>query len=168
MTYNPMQTSEMEDPAEVEAEGPVIAPQVMRNSYLEQEAETRGNVGRFSRAMLIAVIVLLIFSSARLLDVVNGFSVGPVQDTAVALATTWDAQMDKTGMKRLAETVHAQVETARALSWDGAEGVLGSVTRQQNMERGALILRGMLEEAATIEARAGEAKAHKWASSRQH
>jgi hypothetical protein len=105
---------------------------------LEREAETRRNVGRFVRAMWIAVFVLLLFNSAQLVTVVNGFGVGPVQDTVVAVATTWDAQMKKNGLDRPVEMVRVWVIGLRDMTWDelraarGRNGAAGSLRGPQD------------------------------------
>lgn len=84
---------------------------------LEGEAETRRNVGRFTRAMWIAAFVLLLFNSGQLITVVNGFGVGPVQDTVVALATTWNEQMEKNGLNKPVEIMRVWMIHLRDMQW---------------------------------------------------
>ncbi|MCE9649146.1 MAG: hypothetical protein K8R18_05900 [Parvibaculum sp.] len=107
---------------------------------LEREAETRRNVGRFIRAMWVAVFMLLLFNSERLVTVVNGFGVGPVQDTAVALATTWNAQMEKNGLNRPVEIVRLWMIGLRDMTWDEV-----SAARKRDGTAGSL--RGPLDNA---------------------
>lgn len=91
--------------------------EAVRIADLDREAATRTNVARFTRAMWIAVFILLLFNSSALVTVVNGFGVGPVQDTAVALATTWNDQMEKNGLSNMVATIHEAVERARNAGW---------------------------------------------------
>lgn len=108
---------------------------------LEREAETRRNVGRFTRAMCIAAFVLLLFNSGQLVTVVNGFGVGPVQDTVVALATTWNEQMEKTGLAKPAAIVRVWVIELRDATWD-------ELSPRPAVRRGAGPLRGSQDAAA--------------------
>ncbi|HEX7777160.1 MAG TPA: hypothetical protein VF449_11610 [Parvibaculum sp.] len=108
---------------------------------LEAAAETRRNVGRFSRAMWVAAFILLLFNSGQLVTVVNGFGVGPVQDTVVAVVATWNAQMEKTGLAKPVQEIRDYMERMRDESW--AE--LQAATRPSHNERGAA-LRGPLDE----------------------
>jgi hypothetical protein len=98
----------------IEAEGEVETVTV---ADLRAEAETRRNVGRFTRAMWVAAGLLLLFNSGQLVTVVNGFGVGPVQDTVVALTATWNAQMEKTGLSRPVQTIREFVSRMRDASW---------------------------------------------------
>ena len=105
-----------------------------------REQETRGNVVRFICAMWIAVAILLLFNSDRLMTVVNGFGVGPVQNTTVAMARTWNEQMEANGLDRLVATIRAIVEDLRDVSWDEVKA------SERNAISGAATLRGMLED----------------------
>jgi hypothetical protein len=122
----------------VEAETPVETVTV---AGLEAGAETRRNVGRFTRAMWVAAFVLLLFNSGQLMTLVNGFGVGPVQDTVVAMATTWNAQMEKTGLAEPVQRIRDLVSRMRDESW--AE--LQAATKPGAGERGAS-LRGPLDD----------------------
>lgn len=102
---------------------------------LEREAETRRNVGRFTRALCIAAFVLALFNSGQLITVVNGFGVGPVQDTVVALATTWNEQMEKTGLAKPVSIIRAWVIDLRDATWD-------DLSSRPEAKRGAGPLRG--------------------------
>lgn len=111
--------------------------QAVRVIDLEREVATRNNVASFTRAMWIAVAMLLLFNSAGLVDVVNGFGVGPVQDAAVAMATTWNDQMEKNGLPKIVAAVRSEVEHARNATW-------GEFTA--HAQSGAAMLRGSLGE----------------------
>ncbi len=102
---------------------------------MAREAETRRNVGRFIRAMWVAVFMLLLFNSAQLVTVVNGFGVGPVQDTVVAVVTTWNEQMEKNGLSKPVEVVRGWVVRMRDAKWTDLP------TAHVN-DRGAQVLRG--------------------------
>lgn len=104
---------------------------------LDREAATRRSVARFTRAMWIAVFLLLLFNSNGLVTVVNGFGVGPVEDAAVALAATWNEQMEKDGLTKVIATIREAVERARDAGW-------GELT--PGPRNGASMLRGPLAE----------------------
>lgn len=84
---------------------------------LDREAATRRSVARFTRAAWIVVFLLLVFNSNNLVIVVNGFGVGPVENTTVALATTWNEQMEKNGLTKVVVTIREAMERARNASW---------------------------------------------------
>jgi|SRR5690606_25666217 hypothetical protein len=113
---------------------------------LEREEKTRMSVARFSRAMCFAVTLLLLFNSNQLVTYVNGFGVGPVQDTAVALATAWNGQMEKNGMTRLAAAIRERVAALRNTGW---EELREHPAGMQLREGAASGLRGMLAESRT-------------------
>jgi hypothetical protein len=102
---------------------------------LESEAETRRNVGRFTRAMWVAALLLLLFNSGQLITVVNGFGVGAVQDTVVALATTWNEQMEKNGLAKPVEVVRGWMIGLRDMDWS-------EFSTSPKADRGANRLRG--------------------------
>ena len=95
--------------------------------------DTHNNIGRFTRAMWIAVFLLAIFNSAQLVTVVNGFSVGPVQDAVVALVATWNDQMEKNKLNEPVAFVRDAVQQLRGATWGKSD---------DGSERGAEILRG--------------------------
>jgi hypothetical protein len=98
-------------------------------------ADTQRNVLRFACAMWIAALVLALFNSGQLVNVVNGLGVGPVQDTVVALAATWDEQMDKNGLNQPVELVRGAVSRLHDMTWQE----LGAASTES---RGAQSLRG--------------------------
>lgn len=94
------------------------------------EGETQANVGRFVRVMWISLAILAMFNSAQLVGVVNGYGVGPVQDTMVALATTWNEQMERNKLDQPVAVIRAAVTRLHDLRWDelhvSREGVHGA------------------------------------------
>ncbi len=121
-----------------EAEAPAETVTV---AGLEAEAETRRNAGRFGRAMWVVVLLLLLFNSGQLVIVVNGFGVGPVQDTIVAMAATWNARMEKIGLARPIENVRDFVNRMRDASWDDVRAAA-----HPDAPRQGAALRGPLDE----------------------
>lgn len=109
----------------------------VRAADLEDETVTRGNVALFTRAMWIAVLMLLLLNSAALVTVVNGFGVGPVQDAVVALSATWNEQMEKNGLSRPGIVIREAVERWRNVGWVELHAALDGAEPQQN----ALMLR---------------------------
>lgn len=111
---------------------------------LQTAEHTRRAVARFTRAMWITVAILLAFNSERLVTWVNGFGVGPVQDTVVALSIAWNEQMQKRGFTELSVAARVKVQELRGASWAEVE------TRFDNeharSRAGARMLRGMLGE----------------------
>lgn len=81
------------------------------------EGETQRNVGRFVRVMWITLAVLALFNSAQLVNVVNGFGVGPVQDTIVAVTATWNEQMEKNKLDQPAVVIRNTVLHLHDLKW---------------------------------------------------
>ncbi|MDO8288431.1 MAG: hypothetical protein Q7T44_04355 [Parvibaculum sp.] len=81
------------------------------------EIQTQAQITRFKGAMWIAVAVLLLFNSAALVTVVNGFGVGPVQDTIVVMADTWNTQMEKQGLSEPVRVIREGVLYLHDLDW---------------------------------------------------
>jgi len=96
--------------------------------------DTHDNIARFTRAMWMAVILLVIFNSGQLVTVVNGFAVGPVQNAVVALVATWNDQMVQNSLNKPVALVHEQVQELRGATWHS----------ENERDRGAMILRGPL------------------------
>ncbi len=99
--------------------------------------DTHDNIGRFTRAMWIAVFLLAIFNSAQLVTVVNGFAVGPVQNAVVALVATWNDQMEKNGLNEPVAMVRDVMQELRGVTWRSLE---------DTSDRGASVLRGPLDQ----------------------
>lgn len=100
----------------LETENP-LDPDAGADSVLQAEAETHRQVSRFTYAMWVAVVILALFNSAQLMTVVNGLSVGPVQDAVVALSTTWNEQTEKNGLDKPVAHVRRSLQSLRDLSW---------------------------------------------------
>lgn len=83
----------------------------------EDVVDTQHNVSRFTRSMWIAIFILALFNSAQLVTVVNGFGVGPVQDAAVALAGTWNDQMEKNDLDAPVAEIRSGVEALKNMTW---------------------------------------------------
>lgn len=109
---------------------------------LQTAEHTRRAVARFTRAMWITLAILLVFNSERLVTWVNGFGVGPVQDTVVALSVAWDEQMLKRGFTELSVAARSKVDALRGASWAEVEVRVDS--ERSRSREGARMLRGML------------------------
>lgn len=99
--------------------------------------DTHDNIGRFTRAMWIAVFLLAVFNSAQLVTVVNGFDVGPVQNAVVALVTTWNDQMEKNKLNEPVAMVRDVMQELRGATWSSPDDA---------SDRGASVLRGALDQ----------------------
>ncbi len=97
-----------------------------------------------SFALVVAAALLLAFNSQSLVTWVNGFEVGPVQDTIVSLAARWNGQMEEQGLDTPAKTVRGEVNEARNMDWAEVERWLEN--EQARSREGARLLRGMLSE----------------------
>ncbi|MFZ3034663.1 MAG: hypothetical protein WA138_11700 [Parvibaculum sp.] len=95
--------------------------------------DTHANIGRFTRAMWIAVLLLAMFNSGQLVTVVNGLAVGPVQNAVVVLVTTWNDQMEKNKLNEPVAMVRDAVQQLRGATWRNSDDGSG---------RGVEILRG--------------------------
>lgn len=107
-------------------------------------AETRRSVRRMSLALAVAAVLLLAFNSRSLVTWVNGFEVGPVQDTVVSLASGWNGQMEEKGLDAPARTVRGEVDEARSMDWAEVRRWLENESARSR--EGARLLRGMLSE----------------------
>ncbi len=87
-----------------------------------EEIQTQAQVGRFTRIMWIAVFVLALLNSASLVNVVNGFGVGAVQDTVVAMADTWNTQMHRRGLDAPAIIIRDGVLWLHDRTWSDLMG----------------------------------------------
>lgn len=109
-----------------------------------REAQTRRSVMRMSLALAVAAALLLAFNSQSLVTWVNGFDVGPVQDTVVSLASGWNGQMEEGGLDLPAKTVRGEVNEARSMDWPEVRRWLEDESARSR--EGARLLRGMLSE----------------------
>ncbi|MGV8997221.1 MAG: hypothetical protein ACOH12_09780 [Parvibaculaceae bacterium] len=87
-----------------------------------KEIETQRQSGRFGRVMWISVFVLALLNSASFVTVVNGFGVGAVQDTVVAMADTWNEQMHKRGLDQPAKIIRDGVQWLHDRTWSNIKG----------------------------------------------
>lgn len=111
---------------------------------LQKAEETRRLVVRVGRAFLIVVLILLVFSSDRLMNWVNGFEVGPVQNGIVALAGTWSEQMSRNGFNEPASHVRDGMTELRGTGWPEVKSRFDS--ERARTSEGAKLLRGMLSD----------------------
>lgn len=86
--------------------------------FFREEKETHYQVGRVWRALIVAVAVLALLNSDRLVTMVSGLSVGPVEDTIIVMSETWHEQMELRGPARWAETIRARIGAWRETGWD--------------------------------------------------
>ncbi|MEX0840611.1 MAG: hypothetical protein WD034_13855, partial [Parvibaculum sp.] len=88
---------------------------------LQTAEHTRRAVARFARALWITVALLLVLNSGRLVTWTNGFGVGPVQDTVVALSAAWNEQMGRTGLGDLSVVARERLDMWRMMRWSDVE-----------------------------------------------
>lgn len=79
--------------------------------------ETRRSFRRMLQALALATVLLLFFSSERLVTWVNGFEVGSVQDAIVSVSTDWHSLMADAGFTMPAETVRAELDELHGADW---------------------------------------------------
>jgi hypothetical protein len=79
--------------------------------------ETRRSFRRMLQALALATVLLLFFSSERLVTWVNGFEVGSVQDAIVSVSTDWHSLMADAGFTVPAETVRAELDELYGADW---------------------------------------------------
>lgn len=84
------------------------------------EQQTRSSVRRVMRSLMLALAVLLFFNSAGLLHLVQGLSIGPVQDTVIVMSETWHGEMERHGVAQILTDIRAQVSDWVHQPWDEA------------------------------------------------
>ncbi|MBX3489132.1 MAG: hypothetical protein KF769_12505 [Parvibaculum sp.] len=109
---------------------------------LQTAEHTRRAVARFARALWITLAIMLVFNSERLVTWVNGFGVGPVQDTVVALSVAWNERMLASGFTEPSLAARGKVDELRGASW--AEFELRVDSERARAREGARLLRGGL------------------------
>lgn len=108
------------------------------------ERETRRSFMRMLQALAITTLLLLVFSSERLVMWVNGFEVGPVQDKIVSLSMDWHELMADAGFSMPAEAVRAELDELHGTDW--AE-VRRRIERERARTRdGVRLLRGAVSD----------------------
>lgn len=111
---------------------------------LQTAEHTRRAVARFARALWITAALLLVLNSERLVTWTNGFGVGPVQDTVVALSVAWNEQLQRAGVGELSIAAREKMNEWRGKRWSDVEIRLDSEARRAR--EGARLLRGVLGE----------------------
>lgn len=94
--------------------------QATSKADIREEEETRLSVGRVRRAFWIAAFILLLLNSVGLVQLVQGLSIGPVQDTVIVMTQTWNSEMERHGMTRVLATIRAEVAEFVKRPWDQA------------------------------------------------
>jgi hypothetical protein len=85
---------------------------------IRDEDTTRKSVARVRRAFVITVLVLLLLNSAGLVQLVQGLSIGPVQDTIIVMSETWHGEMERHGVADVLAGIRAQVTEFVQQPWD--------------------------------------------------
>jgi hypothetical protein len=84
---------------------------------IRDEDLTRKSVARVRRAFVITVLVLLLLNSAGLVQLVQGLSIGPVQDTVIVMAETWHGEMERHGVSAVLADIRSQVADLVQRPW---------------------------------------------------
>jgi hypothetical protein len=92
--------------------------EALSRTDLRQEEETRVSVTRVRRALWVTVAILFILNSAGLVQLVQGLSIGPVQDTVIVMSETWNEEMERHGVTQILSDIRARVEGLVNRSWD--------------------------------------------------
>ncbi|WOF75094.1 hypothetical protein QMT40_002757 [Parvibaculaceae bacterium PLY_AMNH_Bact1] len=87
-------------------------------SELREEEITRKSATRVRRAFLITVLMLLLLNSAGLLQLVQGLSIGPVQDTIIVMSETWHEEMERHGVADVLSDIRTRVAEFVQQPWD--------------------------------------------------
>ncbi|MEP2827873.1 hypothetical protein [Parvibaculum sp.] len=107
--------------------------------------ESRRSFLRMLQALALVVVLLLFFSSERLVRWVNGFEVGPVQDAIVSVSTDWHSLMADAGFTAAAETVRAELDELHGADWSELRR---RIERERARTRdGVRLLRGAVPDA---------------------
>lgn len=92
--------------------------EALSRADLRQEEETRVSVVRVRRALWVTVAILFLLNSAGLVQLVQGLSIGPVQDTVIVMSETWNAEMERHGVTQILSDIRARVQELMDRSWD--------------------------------------------------
>ncbi len=141
--------------------------QATSRADIREEEETRQSVGRVRRAFGITALILLLLNSESLELLVQGLSIGPVQDTVITMTQTWNSEMERHGVARILSTIRAQVAGFVERPWEverngdamGNEGAARSGeiiqrdgpdvrlrSRESDVQEPAAVLRGPVVE----------------------
>lgn len=85
---------------------------------IRDEDTTRKSVTRVRRAFAITVLVLLLLNSAGLVQLVQGLSIGPVQDTVIVMSETWHGEMERHGVADVLSGIRTRVAEFVQRPWD--------------------------------------------------
>ncbi|HAC60155.1 hypothetical protein [Parvibaculum sp.] len=119
-------------------------PEELNEAERLDALESRRNVMRMLQALTLTSLLLLVFSSERLLTWVNGFEVGPVQDAVVSASTAWHDAMSEAGLTGPARSMRGEVDEFRATDW--AE-IRHLIERESTRTReGVRLLRGAVSD----------------------
>lgn len=88
---------------------------------LRDEEITRKSVTRVRRVFLTTVLILLILNSEGLVQLTQGLSIGPVQDTVIVMSETWHAEMERHGVADILSDIRLQVSEFVQQPWDDAQ-----------------------------------------------
>ena len=92
--------------------------EALSRADLRQEEETRVSVVGVRRALWVTVAILFLLNSAGLVQLVQGLSIGPVQDTVIVMSETWNAEMERHGVTQILSDIRARVQELMDRSWD--------------------------------------------------
>lgn len=87
-------------------------------SELRDEEITRKSATRVRRAFLMTVFILLLLNSAGLVQLVQGLSIGPVQDTVIVMSETWHEEMERHGVADILSGIRSHVTEFVQRPWD--------------------------------------------------
>jgi hypothetical protein len=110
-----------------------------------RETETHASVRRLMVALLLSAVILLVFNSERLVTLVNGFEVGPVQDVVVTRVTAWNELMVDAGLTAPSHAVREDVNQLRQTDW--VQIRLWIERERARTQEGARLLRGAVGDA---------------------
>ncbi|MEQ9519904.1 MAG: hypothetical protein RLN89_10750 [Parvibaculum sp.] len=125
----------------------------LSRAELRAETATRGSVRRMARTLIVAFLVLLLMNSAGLVQLVQGLSVGPVQDTVIVMSETWHSEMERHGVAEVLAAIRTKVSVLVQTSWDevGLADAIKTVSldaRSAETENRASVLRGAVLDAS--------------------
>lgn len=114
---------------------------------LRQEEETRISISRVRRALLVTVVILFLLNSAGLAQLVQGLSIGPVQDTVIVMSETWNSEMERHGVTKILSDIRSNVSEMVNRPWESAgDDGARAITDAPIDEDRAAILRSTVSE----------------------
>lgn len=85
---------------------------------VRDEDITRKSVTRVRRAFVVTVLLLLLLNSAGLVQLVQGLSIGPVQDTVIVMSETWHGEMERHGVADVLAGIRRHVTEIVQRPWN--------------------------------------------------